>query len=163
MDKNKTWIELPNIDKDCFGCGAENPHGLQMKFVTNGEKVKSSVTIPAHLRGWHHIVHGGVISTIADEIMAWAAIHLLKRFILTKTMTTKFFKPVFIGSKLIAYGSIKERTDDRNVIMACEIYDETKNLVAGAEGEFALFTADQFKNFNLVPEKLLEDMNDLFS
>lgn len=161
LQKELQWRPLPNIDTDCFGCGKDNSHGLQMKFETNGEQVRSVVTVPDHLRGWNTIVHGGVLATIADEIMAWAAIHLLQRFILTKSMTTDFLRPVFIGSTLTAKGYIKKQTDSKNAVMACRIYNDQGQVCARAQGRFVLFTANEFKKLQLIPDSLLDRMAQL--
>ncbi len=158
----KNWDRIPNIDMNCFGCGPNNHHGLKMTFETNGEKLRSTVIVPDHLRGWSNIVHGGVLSTICDEIMAWAAIYLTKRFILTRTMTTTFLKPVTTGSRLETFGFIKERTDERNALMAGEIYNEKGELCTRSMGEFVLFTPDTFKKLNIIPDGLLDQMTGMF-
>ncbi len=159
---NNNWQRISNVDMNCFGCGAKNHHGLKMTFETNGEKIRSIVRVPDHMRGWRNIVHGGVLSTICDEIMAWAAIHLLKRFILTKTMTTSFLQPVTTGSRLEAFGYIKEQIDERNAVMAGEIYTEEGTLCAKSAGEFVLFTPDNFKKLNIIPEDLLDKMAGMY-
>lgn len=158
----KEWEKIPNVDMNCFGCGSENHHGLKMTFETNGEKLRSIVIVPDHLRGWSNIVHGGVLSTICDEIMGWAAIYLSKRFILTKTMKTSFLMPVTIGSRLEIYGYIKEKIDERNAVMAGEIYNEKGRLCTTSTGEFALFTSDDFKKLNIIPDDFLDKMTGVF-
>ncbi|MCD4721250.1 MAG: PaaI family thioesterase [Desulfobacula sp.] len=159
----KEWEKIPNVDMNCFGCGSENHHGLKMTFERKQEKIRSIVIVPDHLRGWSNIVHGGVLSTICDEIMGWAAMHLAKRFMLTKTINTSFLKPVTIGSKLKALGYIKERIDERNAIMAGEIYNEKGQLCTMSIGEFALFTPDNFKKLNIVPNDLISKMAGVFN
>ncbi len=154
----ETWTDLQNLDMDCFGCGPKNDHGLQMTFETNGIQVRSKVAIPDHLRGWSNIVHGGVLSTIADELMAWAAIHILNRFILTKQMNITFLKPVTIGSHLTALGFVKKRIDAKNARMACQIFDENRDLCVESTGEFALFTAAAFEKLNIIPKDFLNKM-----
>ena len=157
------WDKISHVDMNCFGCGPKNSHGLKMTFETNGEKLRSSVTVPGHLRGWSNIVHGGVLSTICDEIMAWAAIYLSKRFILTKTITTSFLEPVTIGSSLETFGYIKERINERNAIMAGEIYNEKGRLCTISTGEFVLFTPDDFKKLNIIPDDLIKEMTGMFN
>ena len=72
--------ELPSgRNHNCFGCSPINPSGLRMRFFTDGKAVYSRLQVPAHLCGWSNIVHGGVLTTILDEIMSWAAIRLLQR------------------------------------------------------------------------------------
>jgi acyl-coenzyme A thioesterase PaaI-like protein len=50
------------------------------------------LTVPEHLCGWSKMVHGGVVTTILDEIMSWSALYLLKKVIVTRTMTIEFIK-----------------------------------------------------------------------
>ncbi len=159
---HEKWKKISPVDRHCFGCGTENPQGLQMTFETNGEKVRSFVTIPRHVRGWSNIVHGGVIATICDEIMAWAAIHLLKKFVLTKTIHTSFLRPITIDSKLKSYGYIQERIDAKTVIMAGEIYNDKGKPCAKSTGEFALFKPEAFKKLNIVSNNQVDRMTTMF-
>ena len=78
----KTYKRVPKgDDHKCFGCSPANPHGLQMEFYHADDAVLHSwLVVPDHLRGWNDLVHGGVISTILDEIMSWTAISMLKKF-----------------------------------------------------------------------------------
>lgn len=155
---SSTWTPLDNIDKHCFACGPENPHGLKMTFDTNGEKLRSRVSVPQHLRGWSNLVHGGVISTLIDEAMSWSAIHLHKRFILTKSMTVNFRKPVRIEKELTVYGYVVEKKNDRQVTMTAEIVDEDGDICATGTGEFVLFTAEQFADLNVIDNDQIEEM-----
>ena len=49
-----------------------------MTFYTNQTAVYSKITVPDHLCGWNNLVHGGVLTTIMDEIMSWATIYFAK-------------------------------------------------------------------------------------
>jgi uncharacterized protein (TIGR00369 family) len=155
---NGSWKLLPNVDKDCFGCGSENQSGLHMTFETNGEQIRTQLTVPSQFRGWSKLIHGGVISTILDETMSWAAIILTQRFILTKKMTIQFLRPVYVGSSLCGIGSIKEKTGDRKAILTGELFDDQGKLCATSEGEFVLFSKEQFAKLEILQEKDLEAM-----
>ena len=88
MKLEKKYKHLPNsATHNCFGCSPINPSGLQMNFYTNDSSVFSEVTVPKHLCGWNNLIHGGVLSTILDEIMSWAAIYLLKRITLRLSLS----------------------------------------------------------------------------
>ncbi|MGB3225192.1 MAG: PaaI family thioesterase [Desulforhopalus sp.] len=152
------WKQLPNLDKDCFGCGLENHSGLQMTFETNGEQIRSKINVTPQFRGWSKLVHGGVISTILDETMSWAAIFLMKRFILTKQMTIQFHRPVYVGSSLSGIGSIKERIRERKAIIKAELFDDKGELCASSEGEFVLYTKEQFAKLEIIPVEDLQAM-----
>ena len=137
--KDKTITRLPvNDDHTCFACGPANPHGLHMNFLTDGEVVFSQLTVPGHLRGWNNMVHGGVISTILDEVMSWAAIHLIKSIIVTRTMSVDFLKPVFIDQQLRAEARITEIRSRKEALLESQLYNHEKVLCASARGSFAL-------------------------
>ena len=156
--KKTEWILLPNLDRHCFGCGPENHHGLNMTFASNGEIIRTSLAVPDRFRGWSKLVHGGVISTILDETMSWAAIHLLRKFILTKGMAIQFLRPVYVGTPLVATGYIKEKDGDRRATVIGELHDDNGKLCASSEGEFVLYTEKQFRRLNIIAEDDLETM-----
>ena len=111
MGSEKDYQHLPNSSEHyCFGCSPVNPSGLQMKFFADRDTVFSNVTIPDHLCGWSNIAHGGVLTTILDEIMSWAALHFLKRITMTKSMKIEFIQPVYIRNPLKAEGKVLEQT-----------------------------------------------------
>lgn len=155
---------VPNIDINCFGCGSKNDSGLKMRFETDGLQLRSSVVVPAHMRGWNNIVHGGILSTICDEIMSWSAIYLTGKFILTKSLKVNFIKPVFIETRLTASGRIKKLTGERHALMEGEIRNPEDEIVTTCEGEFVLFDPETFKTMNIVPDELVSKMEQvLFS
>ena len=152
------WKQLPNLDKDCFGCGSENHFGLHMTFETNGDKIRTKITVSPQFRGWSRLVHGGVLSTILDETMSWTAIFLLQRFILTKQMTIQFHRPVYVGSPLKVIGTIKEKKGERKAIVKAELCNDQGQLCASSEGEFVLYTREQFTKLKIMPGEELQAM-----
>ena len=80
------------IDNDkCFVCGKKNPYGLKLQFTysPDGETVETTFIPDDKYQGWKDMVHGGIIATLLDEIMAKAA--LKKGFsVLTGEITAKF-------------------------------------------------------------------------
>jgi uncharacterized protein (TIGR00369 family) len=152
------WRPLVGVDKECFGCGSENKHGLKMKFESNGEQLRSRLTMNERFRGWSNLIHGGVLSTILDETMGWTVLCLTKKFMLTKGMYVGFKRPVRIGMKITSTGYIKEHLSDRKIIVVAEIHDESGDLCASSEGEFALFTREQFLRMKIMAEEDIEMM-----
>ena len=66
-----------NDDNFCFVCGSNNPHGLKLSFTYNekNDETISKAIFPRHLQGWKDVLHGGIISTVLDEILIKAARH----------------------------------------------------------------------------------------
>ena len=141
----------------CFACGPANAAGLQMKLYADQESVVSRLVVPDHLRGWSDLVHGGVISTILDEIMSWGAIHLLKRIILTKSMGVEFLKPVRIGEPLRAVGRIIENQKNQ-AVMEGLLYTEPDRLSARSRGEFALLKPKVALRMGIVGEDEIKNI-----
>lgn len=141
MESEKDYLKLPNsTDHHCFGCSPVNPSGLRMKFFANQDTVFSNVTIPDHLCGWSNIAHGGVLSTILDEIMSWAALHFLKRITMTKSMTMEFIKPVQIQRPLKAEGKVLEVTGKHDAVMGGILYDADAEVCVKSTANFSIFS-----------------------
>ena len=86
--------------------------------------VVSWLSVPDHLCGWANVVHGGIISTILDEAMGWAALVILKKLVLTKSISVDYLKPIFIGQKMKVEGSALEIQDERKGVMLHHLKSE---------------------------------------
>ena len=151
------FTALPNRnDHHCFGCGPSNTSGLRMQFCSDDVTVRSRLTVPDHLGGWDGLVHGGVIATVMDEIMSWAAIYLLKRIILTKSMTVDFLSPVRIGEPLQAEGQVLEKPSEKEAVMAGCLTNDAGKVCAKSQGTFALLRPDMAKRMKIMDDAALE-------
>lgn len=152
------WQPLASVDKECFACGPENTQGLRMCFESNGEKIRSRLIMQQAFRGWSNLIHGGILSTILDETMSWTVINFTGKFMLTRSMTVTFKKPVRVGTSLTVTGYIKEQVNDRKALVVAEIFDEAGDLCAASEGDFALFSKKHFLRMAIMPEEDIEAM-----
>ena len=83
-------------DHACFGCGDENPIGLHLRFaIENDAVIAAFVPSPDH-QGFHNVVHGGIISTVLDEAMAWATASA-GLWNVTGEMQTRYREPLHVG------------------------------------------------------------------
>lgn len=156
--QQRKWRSLNNVDRECFGCGPDNPHGLKMCFESDGTRLRSRLTLDKRFRGWSNLIHGGVLSTILDETMGWTVISLTGRFMLTKGMQVNFIRPVRIGMSVTALGYIKNRIGERKVEVVAEIHDDKGQLLASSAGEFALFSREQFLRMGIMEEEEIDAM-----
>ncbi|MEZ4495294.1 MAG: PaaI family thioesterase [Thermomicrobiales bacterium] len=98
-------------DHYCFGCGRLNPYGLHLQFFPldecEGEGVWAPFTPAREQEGYMGMVHGGIITTVLDEAMAWA---LYRRDIwaVTGRMSMAFKRPVEVGVETKAVGLLLE-------------------------------------------------------
>lgn len=158
--KKENLKEVVSRDAHCFGCSQKNPYGLKMRFYTDDTALYSWLRVPPHLCGWDGIVHGGVLSTMLDEIMGWSAIYSLRRIVMTKTMTVDFFKPVYIEDNLRVEGRVVEQTSKREAILEAKIYKGDNLLCAQTRGTFAIFTAKAIKRMKIMPPEVLDSFSD---
>ena len=163
MESEKDCRKLPNsTDHHCFGCSPVNPAGLRMKFFANQDTVFSNVTIPDHLCGWSNIAHGGVLTTILDEIMSWAALHFLKRITMTKSMNIEFIKPVYIRNPLKAEGRVQAVNGKHDAVMEGVLYNDNGDACAKSTANFAIFSPKVAKRFGIADDTSLKFFENVF-
>jgi uncharacterized protein (TIGR00369 family) len=99
-------LELP-FTRNCFVCGAHNPHGLRLRFHRDGDEVLTDFTPQPQHAGFRGIVHGGILSTVLDEAMFWGAASAKKQFCLAAELNVRFINKVAVGQKLICVARLK--------------------------------------------------------
>jgi uncharacterized protein (TIGR00369 family) len=83
----------------CFVCGDENQIGLKAKFFYDGQKAVCEITADELYAGYKNIFHGGITSTLLDEIMIKSLL-AEDLMVVTAEMTVKFKRPVYSGDRL---------------------------------------------------------------
>ncbi len=131
-------------DHHCFGCGRLNPHGLHLSFGPNGNGGGvSALFVPgAEHEGYAGVVHGGIVTALLDEAMAWAA-YARGVWVVTARIDVRFRRPVEIGTPVRAVGRV---VADRGRIVdaAGEVRRESDGgLLAEGTAVFARVPAEQ--------------------
>ncbi len=93
----------------CFACGKANPIGLKMEFAeSDGKYMSFFVPGPQH-QGYEGTLHGGIISTLLDEVMGrYHCVRGLKA--VTARLETRFRRPTPLGQQLTVSGwVVRER------------------------------------------------------
>jgi uncharacterized protein (TIGR00369 family) len=123
-------------DHNCFGCGASNPWGLHLSFFAEPEGAVFARWTPLlNHQGYEGMVHGGIISTVFDEVMAWSITNA-GIWAVTGRLNTTFRKPVEIGVPTIARAEIVS-IQSRAVEVKGDIRrDSDGTLLAEATGTF---------------------------
>lgn len=100
----------PN-SRHCFACGVENTHGLHLRFYATGPgQVTAEYVVPEQFQGYPGVVHGGIVATLLDEIVARAVMEAEPlRFMVTATMKIRYHQPVPVGQPLRLVGTLKTR------------------------------------------------------
>ena len=127
-----------NDDNYCFVCGTANPNGLKLSFhhdENTGETISRAV-FPRHFQGWQDVLHGGIVSTVLDEVMVKAAAKEGLRCV-TAELNVKFKKPALTETEYLIKGKIKE-INRRIVTAEGSIISADNKLIASAESKLFL-------------------------
>lgn len=91
----------------CFVCGMANPAGLHVVFnIDKGSQTASArMTLKEEYQGWSGIVHGGILSTLLDEVCVHAARTTGDQMV-TAEIAVRFKKPVPVGSEICLFGRV---------------------------------------------------------
>jgi acyl-coenzyme A thioesterase PaaI-like protein len=158
MNSDKKPIEILE-GHDCFACGTENPIGLKLNFYRQGNSICSNVVLTRNHVGWQNMAHGGIISTLLDEVMSWSVIYFKKAFSVTRRMYVKYLKPVPIETELTAKGMVTPGGNARSCKASAVLLDKGGSVLAKAEGDFAVLSGDKLTE---LPEDFRQQMLKLF-
>lgn len=118
-----------HYDQICFACGDRNPHGLHMRFERDPEGPEGAILCRYQPReadqGFPGVLHGGVLSTLMDEAMAWAMWAKSRALGVTAKMETRYRQPVQAGAPLTVHAVVTEERGRRMQVEAA---------IADAEG-----------------------------
>ena len=140
----------------CFACGTLNTHGLHLELHAAADRCWTELVLPERFAGWEDIAHGGIVTTILDEVMAWALIER-DHWGLTARIAVEFKKPVPIGRPIRGEGWLVEARR-RAITAAGRLTDADGTVLATSE---ALYIAapdarkDELKaryEFRIVPD-----------
>ncbi len=88
------WIPLLKEGYNCFACAPTNPFGLKMEFWEDGDELVCLWHPDKNYEGWLGTLHGGIQSTLIDEIGGWWIGRKLQTAAMTTNLNVKFRKPV---------------------------------------------------------------------
>jgi acyl-coenzyme A thioesterase PaaI-like protein len=144
----------------CFACGTDNPIGLNLQFYRLGDAVCTDITLGKYHEGWQDIAHGGIISTLLDEVMSWAVMYKKKTFLVTRKMDIKYVRNVSIGIPLTVAGQLVDDSAPPKIRAKAEIRDDEGSLLVRGNGEFVSLPEEHFSS---VPEGFKNQMASVFA
>lgn len=153
-------IEIPKPQgHNCFACGTENPIGLNLQFYRLADTVCTELTLQRRYEGWEGVVHGGIVSTLLDEVMSWAIMYTKKVFLVTRKIDIKYVRPVLVGIPLKVAGRLVDDSEPPKIKARAEIRDEQGRLLVRSNAEFVEIPKG---NFSGLTEDYKEKMLSLF-
>lgn len=128
-------------ESKCFGCAPTNPIGLRLQFERHGNALATRIILGANYESFPGVVHGGIVASIMDEILAQSVYRCAQVSAFTTGLRVRYGRPMRTGTEHLAYAEVT-RHDDISVRAAGRLELSSGGLVAAAEGTFCLLTED---------------------
>ena len=126
-------------ESKCFGCAPDHPFGFHLSFVREGSVLRTTFTPGEHYQGPLGVMHGGLVTALADELAAWAIVAFRGQFGFTATIEAKLLLPVRVGIAIEASASITRDTK-RLVDIETVMMQQGKRVY---QGKFKFVVLDQ--------------------
>jgi uncharacterized protein (TIGR00369 family) len=126
-------------------CGEKNPDGFHLRLRVENGIVKLDYTAREHDVGYRDIVHGGILMTLADEVMTWAAIIEFGCVAVAAEMTTRLHGPVSAGTPL-RFEALVTKANRRLALTEASVIDtRTGAVVATTTGKYMPVSTERTK------------------
>jgi acyl-coenzyme A thioesterase PaaI-like protein len=129
-------LQLPH-SSGCLVCGRDNPRGLHLDLFVDSETgiVTATFSPSPHHIGFDGIAHGGILATVLDEAMTWAATWHGKRLCFCGELTNRFRRPARIESPLQISASVAT-SRSRRIETTATLREMDGTLIAESTGKY---------------------------
>jgi len=128
--------------RGCYVCGKDNPAGLRLQMEAVDGRVVGMWDASAVYAGYGNLLHGGLMMTLLDEVMTWAAILHARQPCVAGEITTRFLLPAPVEQTYQVVGWV-ERARSRLLITKGELRDPQGHVIAAAEGRYVPVSAER--------------------
>jgi uncharacterized protein (TIGR00369 family) len=134
----ETTTLAPNPKNKCFGCGGDNPGGMQLTFEQDNvnRRIVGRFVLGERYQGGAGFGHGGIIAVLLDEAMGKVCRFREVRAV-TAELTVEYLKPINVQQEIIVEGRETEQKG-RNIFMIGEIRDTTGTVLARGKARFVI-------------------------
>lgn len=121
-------------DHNCFACGRDNPIGMRLRIEIGEGVARTAWVAGDDFVGWSDKLHGGVIATLLDEVMAWAP-SSYDSWAVTAELSVRYRSPAAPGEELTAAGRVDGRRR-RIYEVVGEVRGADGRIVAEGRGKY---------------------------
>jgi len=119
----------------CFVCGPDNPLGLRLRFHMDGDVCRSEFRPGPFHCGYQNLVHGGIVYSALDDIMAnWLVLQGTRGH--TARCEVRYREPVELGDTLLLEGRLLRRKARLAILTGIATRASDNTIVAEAQGTF---------------------------
>jgi acyl-coenzyme A thioesterase PaaI-like protein len=130
---------VPIADNYCFVCGKNNPRGfkIEVRYSEAELTAETELAIPREYQGWADVIHGGILSTLLDELMAHAVWHFAGPG-LTLSLEVRFHKPLKPDEPVLVRGVLQTKNGSRRLAEGEIIRLADSTRIASGKSRFLL-------------------------
>jgi|LZCG01.1.fsa_nt_gb uncharacterized protein (TIGR00369 family) len=108
---------------NCFGCSPENKIGLKLEFFDAGDEVVAWWKPRKDFEGWLDVVHGGIQTTLMDELASWVIFVKRQSSGVTSHLDVSFLKPVHMSAGKVKVTGRIVKQEKRITTIHTQLYD----------------------------------------
>ncbi len=127
---------LRHVDT-CFGCSATSPTALGIRITSSADGAEGRVRFDDGSEGAPGLVHGGLLATLADEVMGYVQ-HGGNAVRLTTELTIRYRRPTPLGTELVCRARSTSSTDRRFHVHAEISRADDGTVVADADATYVV-------------------------
>lgn len=101
----------------CFGCAPSNPMGLHMEFYEDGDDIVAYWEPEAHYQGWLNTLHGGILTTLMDELAGWVVLRKLQTSGMTSRLDARFLKSLSTCEPRLTSGGVSKTVNEMQSLL----------------------------------------------
>ena len=149
------WLGHPEYN--CFACCPDNPIGLHLEFYEDGDYIVSTWHPEHNYQGWINTMHGGILSTLIDEVCGWVVTRKLQTSGYTVQLNVKFKKAIpTTEPKLTIRAKVTKQV--RNLVyINAEIVNSKGELCNEGEAIYFLMNQEKAKEMGFLHCEVDED------
>lgn len=138
----RVFQALPRT-RGCFVCGYHNPQGFGLDLHSDGRTVRMPVAFREEHAGFSGVVHGGLLTTVLDESMAWVIGVNTRTFAFAAELNVRFVRPVRPGVTMGVEAELMENRRGRLFRTRAVLTDPDGAVAAEATGTFLPIPSDR--------------------
>lgn len=140
-----TLAERRRIAHNCFACGADNPSGMHLKMRVEDGRALVDFKPSEIYQGFPGAMHGGILATILDEVMAWA-IYAAGSWAVTAKMEIRYRDPGPLDGTLHGVGEVTRDRGGKTFEAEGRITADDGRIIAEATGLFMRVPVEKMRN-----------------
>jgi uncharacterized protein (TIGR00369 family) len=124
---------------NCFGCSPKNEIGLHLEFFDDDQGLIAKWKPRAEFEGYRDVVHGGIQSTLMDEVAAWVVYVKCETSGVTSNINVSFFHPLRSSKGEITIKARVIEQGAKDALIEAEVFDGDGKLCAGGKLTYFIY------------------------